>query len=361
MGVRAAVLTELNKDLEVRDDFELSDAGPGEVRVRMVASGVCHSDVSFQNGTMPIPLPSIIGHEGAGEILQVGDGVEHVAPGDNVIISWVPPCGGCFFCGHHEPHLCVTGMVKAAGSPHFKLGNDVIFQGPGTATFAEETVIQANAAIKVSKDTPLDVASLIGCGVMTGVGAAMNTAAVRPGSSCVVIGCGGIGISTIMGARASGAEIVVAVDTVDRKLDWAKQFGATHAVKPDQLEELKGELTEARGFDYAFEAVGTGKTFQTALDYTRRGGVTVMIGMSRQDEKIDLNVHDVFMNERKILGSFYGSADVNTDFQRILDLWKAGKLDLEGMITKRIDLGEINQAFAAMLNGEVIRSVIDFS
>ncbi|MFQ5416769.1 MAG: Zn-dependent alcohol dehydrogenase [Myxococcota bacterium] len=361
MGIRAALLTELNKDLEIRDDFELSDAGPGEVRVRMVASGVCHSDVSFQNGTMPIPLPSIIGHEGAGEILQVGEGVEHVAPGDSVIISWVPPCGTCFFCNHHEAHLCMTGMARAAGSPHFKLGNDVIFQGPGTATFAEETVVQGVATIKVSKDTPLDVASLIGCGVMTGVGAALNTAKVTPGSACVVIGCGGIGISTIMGAKAAGAEIIVAVDMVEQKLEWAKKFGATHAVKPEALDDLKANLTEGRGFDYSFEAVGTAKTFQTALDYTRRGGVTVMIGMAAQDQSVELNVHDVFMRERKILGSFYGSADVNTDFQRMLDLWHDGKLDLEGMITRRIDLSEINEAFAAMLNGEVIRSVIEYN
>ena len=361
MGIRAALLTELNKALEVRDDFELSDAGPGEVRIRMVASGVCHSDVSFQNGTVPVPLPSIIGHEGAGEILQVGDGVEHVAPGDSVIISWVPPCGGCYFCNHHEPHLCKVGLAQAMGVPHFKLGNDVIFQGPGTATFAEETVVQASAAIKVSKEIPLDVASLIGCGVMTGVGAALNTARVKPGSSCMVIGCGGIGISTIMGARAAGAEIIVAVDTVDRKLAWAKQFGATHAIKPEELESLKADLTEGRGFDYTFEAVGLGSTFETALYSTRSGGTTVMIGMAKTDEKVDLNVHDVFMMERKILGSFYGSANVNTDFQRMLDLWKQGKLDLEGMISRRIALDEVNEAFRAMQAGEVIRSVIDYN
>jgi S-(hydroxymethyl)glutathione dehydrogenase/alcohol dehydrogenase len=360
MGLRAAVLTELNKDLEVRNDFELSDPGPGEVRIRMAASGVCHSDVGFQNGTVGVMLPSILGHEGAGEILAVGDGVEHVKPGDSVILSWVPPCGGCYFCTHDETHLCMTGLAMAGAASHFKLGNDQIFQGSGMATFAEETVVPAIAAIKVAKETPLDVASLIGCGVMTGVGAAMNTAKVKAGSSCLVIGCGGVGISTIMGAKASGAEILVAVDTVERKLDWARQFGATHAVTPDKLEELKAELTEGRGFDYAFEAVGATQTFQSALDSTRRGGTTVLIGMAKQDQRIELRVQDIFMNEKKILGSFYGSANVNTDFQRMLDLWKQGKLDLEAMITRRIDLAEINDAFAAMLNGEVIRSVIEY-
>jgi S-(hydroxymethyl)glutathione dehydrogenase/alcohol dehydrogenase len=317
--------------------------------------------VSFQNGTTPVPLPSIIGHEGAGEILQVGDGVDHLKVGDSVIIAWVPPCGDCFFCEHDESHLCANAMAAAGATSHFRLGDEVIHQGIGTATFAEQTVVRAQAAVKVSKDTPLDVASLVGCGVMTGVGAVMNTARVRPGSSCLVIGCGGIGISTIMGARASGAEIIVGVDTVGQKLDWATKFGATHAVKPDGLKALKVELTENRGFDYAFEAVGTAKTFETALRNTRRGGVTVMIGMAAADQTIELSVQDVFVRERKILGSFYGSANVNTDFQKILDLWKAGKLDLEGMITRRIDLGEINEAFAAMLNGEVIRSVIDYS
>jgi S-(hydroxymethyl)glutathione dehydrogenase/alcohol dehydrogenase len=361
VGIRAALLRELNQDLEVRDDFELTDAGPGEVRVRMVASGVCHSDVSFQNGTTPVPLPSIIGHEGAGEILQVGEGVEHLAVGDPVIISWVPPCGRCFFCVQGEPHLCANAMAAAGATPHFRLGDELIHQGIGTATFAEETVIRAEAAVKVSRDTPLDIASLVGCGVMTGVGAAMNTARVRPGSSCLVIGCGGIGISTIMGARASGAEIIVGVDTVARKLDWARKFGATHAAKPEDLKALKVELTENRGFDYAFEAVGTARTFESALRNTRRGGVTVMIGMAAASETIELSVQDIFVRERKILGSFYGSANVNTDFHRMLELWKNGQLDLEGMITRRIDLGEINEAFAAMLGGEVIRSVIEYN
>jgi S-(hydroxymethyl)glutathione dehydrogenase/alcohol dehydrogenase len=361
VGIRGALLYQLNEDLEVRDDFELDDAGEGEVRVRMAASGVCHSDVSFQNGTTPVPLPSIIGHEGAGEIVQVGAGVDRVKVGDRVIISWVPPCGACFFCRQGEPHLCANAMAAAGAKPHFHLGGEPVYQGIGTATFAEETVIRAEAAVVVAPDTPLDVASLVGCGVMTGVGAAMNTARVRPGSSCLVIGCGGIGISTIMGARASGAEIIVAVDTVDRKLDWAREFGATHAVRPEDLKALKVELTENRGFDYAFEAVGRAATFETALRNTRRGGTTVMIGMASPDEKVELAVHDIFVRERKILGSFYGSADVNVDFHRVLGLWRDGVLDLERMITRRIDLGEINAAFAAMLQGEVIRSVIEYS
>lgn len=357
--MRAAILTELNKDFEVRDDLELDGPGPGEVRVKMAASGVCHSDVSFQNGTVTIPLPSVVGHEGSGEVIGVGDGVDNVAVGDPIIISWVPPCGECFFCLSHQPNLCMTGMARAA-TPHFHIGNDKVFSGIGTATFAEETVIPSIGAIKISKEIPLDVAALIGCGVMTGVGAAINTAKVEPGSSVLVIGCGGVGVSAIMGAKAAGAAEIVAVDPVDRKLEWAKGFGATHAVKPEDLEEIKGQLTDGRGFDYAFEVVGSKATIKNAWENTRRGGTTVVVGMARADQIVELSAFDIFYSEKKLLGCFYGSSDVRTDFQRLLRLWQQGRLDLEGMITQRIELSEINGAVKAMLNGEVIRTVIDY-
>ncbi len=357
--MRAAILTELNKDFEGRDDVVLEGPGAGEVRVRMVASGVCHSDVSFQNGTIAVPLPSVVGHEGAGEVIAVGDGVENVAVGDAVIISWVPPCGGCFFCLAHQPNLCMTGLIKAA-TPHFKLGDQVLFGGVGTATFAEETVIPASAAIVIPKDIPLDVAALIGCGVTTGVGAAINTARVQPGSSVLVLGCGGVGVSTIMGARAAGAAEIVAIDTVDRKLQWARDFGATHTAKPDGLEELKGSLTDGRGFDYAFEVVGSKETIRSAWDATRRGGTTTVVGVAKADQIVELSAFELFYSEKKLLGSFYGSADVRTDFVRMLRLWKQGQLDLERMITQRIDLADINKAISDMLSGQVIRTVIDY-
>jgi S-(hydroxymethyl)glutathione dehydrogenase/alcohol dehydrogenase len=358
--MRAVILTELNKDFEIRDDVELSGPGPGEVRVRMVASGLCHSDVSFQNGTVPARLPAVSGHEGAGEILAVGDGVDHVAVGDHVVMSWVPPCGRCFFCLGRQPNLCMTGLIQSATTPHFKLGGEDLFGTVGAATFAEETVSLASAAIPIPKEIPLDVAALVGCGVMTGVGAAINTAQVRPGSSVLVIGCGGVGVSTIMGARAAGAAEIVGVDTVERKLEWAKQFGATHATKPEGLEALKGELTEGRGFDYAFEVVGLKDTIQTAWANTRRGGTTVVVGMPRAGQMVELDAYEVFFSEKKLTGSFYGSGDVRTDFLRLLRMWQWGQLDLESMVTRRIDLGEVNDAVRAMLAGEVIRTVIEF-
>ena len=358
--MRAALLSGLNEKLEVRDDFVLDGPGPGEVRLRMVASGVCHSDLSFQNGTIPIPLPSVIGHEGAGEVIAIGEGVSNVAVGDPVIIAWTPPCGTCVCCLEHQPNLCMTGLISAA-TPHIKLGNDVIFGGTGTPTFAEETVIPAIAAIPIPRDVPLDLAALVGCGVTTGMGAAMNTAKVHPGSTVVVIGCGGVGISVIQGARVSGAATIVAVDPVAKKREWAQQFGATHAVAPDELAGLTAELTQGRGFDYAFEVVGQSETIRSAWEATRRGGTTVVVGVASMDQKVEFSAFELFYSEKRLIGSFYGSADVRTDFAKILQLWKSGKVDLENMVSQRIDLSEINEAFDAMQRGEVIRTVIEFS
>ncbi|MCZ6463375.1 MAG: zinc-binding dehydrogenase, partial [Proteobacteria bacterium] len=291
--MRAAVLTAVDRDLEVRDDLVLVDAGPGEVRLRMGASGVCHSDVSFQNGTIPVALPCVIGHEGSGEVIQVGDGVEHLALGDRVIISWTPPCGSCPFCLGHQPNLCTVGLVQAA-APKFSLGSDPVFGGPGTPTFAEETVIPAIAAIKVDPETPYDVGALIGCGVMTGVGAAINTAGIKPGTSVCVIGCGGVGISAIQGARIAGAAEIVAVDTVPAKLEMAKKFGATHGVSPDDLEGAKLEVTGGEGFDYALECVGHPTTIRSTFDVVRRGGTAVIVGVGRMDQKIEFTAFELF-------------------------------------------------------------------
>ena len=236
--MRAAILPGLNEKLEVRDDVNVVGPGPGEVHIRIVASGVCHSDISAQNGTLPSPMPGVLGHEGAGEILAVGEGVTTLAPGDHVIVSWVPPCGWCRLCLEGQPNLCQTYLFDALTAQRFTMGDTPIGAMAGTGTFAEELVVPQVAAIKIPEDVPLDVASLVGCGVMTGVGAALNTAKVRPGSSVIVFGCGGVGISAIQGARIAGAAEIVAVDLLDHKLESAKKFGATHAVKPGDLAAL---------------------------------------------------------------------------------------------------------------------------
>ena len=356
--MRAAVLRAVGDDkLDLPDDVTAEGPGPGQVRVRIAATGVCHSDLSGMNGTIPTEVPVVLGHEGAGEVIAVGDLVTGLAEGDHVIISWMPPCGACADCLRGQPQLCLSGLAAGAVPP-FKQDGQPLFAFAGTGTFAEEVVVASQAAVKIPDDVPFDVASLIGCGVTTGVGAAINTARVRPGSSVVVFGCGGVGISVIQGARIAGAADIVAVDLVDGKLEMAKQLGATHAVKPDDLAELSGQLTVG-GFDYAFEAIGNPITIRAAFDAARRGGDVIVVGVGRMDQFVQFNAFELFFNEKNFKGSLYGSADVRTDFHRLLRLWRGGQLDLEGMITRRSGLDGINEAFRAMQAGEVVRTVIE--
>jgi S-(hydroxymethyl)glutathione dehydrogenase/alcohol dehydrogenase len=358
--MRGAVLPGLEQPIEVRDDVEVAGPGPGEVRIRVIASGVCRSDLSVQDGTLPNPVPCVLGHEGAGEVIALGDGVTDVATGDHVIISWVPPCGKCFFCLRGQANLCLAFVESQTRPPRFTTGGAPVFAMAACGTWVEETVLPSSAAIKIADDIPFDVASLIGCGVMTGVGAVLKTARVQPGSSVVVFGCGGVGISVIQGARIAGAAEIVAVDVVEQKLELAKTFGATHAATMADLPALQNELTGGIGFDYAFEVVGRPETIRGAWEATRRGGTTVVVGAGSMMAQVPFNAFELFYFEKKLLGCWYGSADVRTDFDTLLRLWRQGKIDLEGMITRRIDLSEINEALEAMKKAEVIRSVIEF-
>jgi S-(hydroxymethyl)glutathione dehydrogenase/alcohol dehydrogenase len=346
--------------LEVRDDVESTPVGDGKVRVKIRATGVCHSDLSAMTGTIPVAMPAVLGHEGAGEVVEVGAGVKSLSVGDHVVICWSPQCGKCADCTNGKPQLCMTLVAEAFGDPRFTAGGQTYFGMAGAGTFAEELVVPEAAAIKIGKDVPFDLASLIGCGVMTGVGAVMNAAEVKPGSSVLVIGCGGVGISAIQGAAICGASTIVAVDMVEKKLDWAKQFGATHAVTPDGLPKTIQELTGGAGFDYAFEVVGRSSTIRTAYDSTRRGGMTVVVGVGPADDTVSFGAFELFYNEKTLRSSYYGSANIRRDFPRLLDLWRAGRLDLEGMITRRLALEDINDALAAMQSGDVIRQVITF-
>jgi S-(hydroxymethyl)glutathione dehydrogenase/alcohol dehydrogenase len=359
--VRAAVLQQIpSATLEVRDDVATVPVTEGKVRVKIRATGVCHSDLSAMSGTIPVAMPAVLGHEGAGEVLEVGPGVKALKPGDHVVICWSPQCGKCADCTNGQPQLCMTLVAEAFGEPRFTAGDTTYFGMSGAGTFAEELVVPEAAAIKIGKDVPFDLASLIGCGVMTGVGAVMNAAQVKPGSSVLVIGCGGVGISAIQGAQICGASTIVAVDMVDKKLEWAKQFGATHAVTADDLPKAIQELTRGAGFDYAFEVVGRSSTIRTAYDATRRGGTTVIVGVGPTDDLVSFNAFELFYNEKNLRSSYYGSANIRRDFPRLLDLWRAGRLNLEGMITRRIALEDINDALAAMQAGDVIRQVITF-
>ena len=360
--MRAAVLrTTGDATLDVVDDMELDELGPNDVRVDIKATGVCHSDLHGMTGDLPQPAPAVLGHEGAGVIAAVGDLVTSVAVGDHVIVAWTPPCGRCPQCVQfNQPHLCMTIQFDIAMQARFREQGNPIFGFVGTGTFAESLVIPQEAVVKIDDDVPFDVASLIGCGVTTGVGAALNTAKVVPGSTCVVFGCGGVGMSVIQGCRIAGAAVIVAVDLNADKLESAKGFGATHACSPDDLAALSGEVTGGQGFDYAFEAIGLPVTMRAAYDAARRGGDVIIVGVGRQDQMVEFNAFELFFNEKAIRGSVYGSADVRSEFHRLLRLWKAGRLDLEGLISKRGGLDDINDAIDLLRKGDAIRTVIEF-
>jgi S-(hydroxymethyl)glutathione dehydrogenase/alcohol dehydrogenase len=359
--MRGVVFHEVGKEIvEVRDDIGVTGPGPGQVRVKIHAAGVCHSDLSAMNGTLPQPAPAVLGHEGSGEIIAVGEGVTEVAVGDHVIIAWTPPCGVCRQCRRGSPNLCTDIFFQIAGSMPFTMGGTPIFGFAGTGTFAEEMVVPKQAVVKIPDDVPYEIGALIGCGVTTGVGAALNTAKVEPGSNVVVFGAGGVGISAIQGARIAGAAEIVAVDMVETKLKDALRFGATRGVKPDELDATNMELNEGQGFDYAFECIGIPLTIRAAYDAVRRGGSAVIVGAGKSDAMVEFNSFELFFMEKKILGSYYGSADVRREFARLIALWKAGRLDLDGMISSRMDISKAQEAFDALKAGEVIRQVLTF-
>ena len=357
--MRAALLNNVgDENLEIVDDMEALPPGAGEVTIKIEATGVCHSDLSGMDGTLPQPAPFVPGHEGAGIISAVGEGVTSIAEGDHVIVAWSPPCGHCINCTtRRSPHLCTTIQFGHGLNPRFVRHGQPVYGMAGAGTFAEYVTMPCEAAVKIDDDVPFEIASLIGCGVTTGVGAAVNTVKVVPGSSVVVFGCGGVGIAAIQGARIAGAAQIVAVDLNPDKLELAKTFGATHACKPEDLPALQAELT-GDGFDYSFEAIGLPVTIRAAYDAVRRGGTACIIGVGAPDKEISFNAFEIFFSEKHFVGSYYGSADVRSDFHRWLRLWNAGQLDLKGMITKRCGLEDINQAFTDMRKGEAIRTVI---
>lgn len=360
--MKAAVLHAVGDErVEIRDDVTTADLGPRDVRVKVRASGVCHSDLSAMNGTLPQMVPLVLGHEGAGEVVQVGDAVTSVQPGDHAIACWLPACGSCKFCIAGQPNLCMVYVLQSFTDPKFRLGDAPVFGMSGTGTFSEELVLPEAGVIKIADDVPFDVAALIGCGVMTGVGSVINTAKVRPGDSVLVVGCGGVGISVIQGARLSGAAEIVAVDMVDKKLAWARDFGATHAVTPEELPQVVQELTGGDGFDYGFEVVGRSQTIRTTLDAVRRGGTLVVVGAGRADDMVQFSAFELLFAEKTIKGSVYGGVDVRRDYDRMISLWRSGRLDLERMITRRLVLDDLNDAFSALEGGNELRQVLDFA
>ncbi|MEV0782535.1 Zn-dependent alcohol dehydrogenase [Streptomyces sp. NPDC050423] len=357
--MRAAVLHEIGQDkLEVLDDVEAVGFGPGKVRLRIRATGLCHSDVSAMSGVLPQPAPFIPGHEGAGEVIDVGDGVSGLSAGDRVLVCWLPACGECPSCKRGQTQLCLAGFMNA-GTPNFKRPGGDVFGFAGTGTFTEEVVVGAGCAVPIPDDVPFEIAALIGCGVTTGLGAAINTAKVEAGSSVAVIGCGGVGISTIQGARVQGAAQIVAVDPVASRREAALRFGATEAVSPDEFADAKQRITAGEGFDYVFEVVGKSVTARTAYENTRRGGTLCIVGAGAMDDNFQVNMFELFFDEKRILPSMYGGGDVLRSYERAIALWRAGRIDLESMITHRVRLDGINDALDQMRTGESLRTCIE--
>ncbi len=355
--VRAAVLRRVGDDeLDVVDDAELVPTAPGQVRVAIRATGVCHSDLSAMSGTFGIPTPCVMGHEGAGEIVEVGEDVTNLSVGDHVIASGVTQCGTCRFCLTGQGHLCITATFSA---PCFKVGHEDAFALAGIGSFSEEVLLAKEAAIKIDADIPYEVAALLGCGVTSGIGAVLNAARLQAGSTAIVFGCGGVGISAVQGARLSGAAEIVAVDVVAEQREAALRFGATHAAAPDEVDDLIAALTGPnQGFDYGFEAVGLPSTIRATYDAVRRGGTAVIIGVGQADQPVEFNAYELSFGDKTLRGSWFGSGDPRIEFPEVLHLWRTGRLNLEGMITHRGRLGNVNAAFDDMRAGGVIRTVL---
>jgi len=344
----------------VVEEVELAKPSGSEVLVRLMASGVCHSDWHILKGEWgDRQFPLILGHEGAGVVEAVGDAVRNVKPGDHVILSWRTSCGICEMCQRGWPALCDRSPAVSS-RPVRRGGSDPLGLAGGLGTFAEYALVQEVAAVPIDPDIPFAQASLVGCGVTTGVGAVINTAKVEPGATVAVFGCGGVGLNCIQGAVIAGASQIIAVDMLDNKLEMARSFGATDTVnasREDPVERIR-ELTGGRGVHYAFEAIGLVEApFVQSILCTRKRGVSVWVGHAPLNTKVTIDARDL-IQEKTVIASFYGSARPHIDFPRLLKLYQEGRLKLDELITKRFPLSGVNEAFAALGRGEVARSVL---
>ena len=363
--MKAAVLYEPGKPLVI-EDIKLAPPKAGEVRVKVAANGCCHSDLHVMTGDMRMPLPIVLGHEGAGIVTEVGPGVTAVKEGEHVVLSFSPVCGHCYQCTQGTPHLCETRPKTLGtlldGTTRLQKNGTEIFHFAFTASFAEETVVPESCAIKIRQDIPLDRACFVGCGTMTGVGAAINTANVQPGTTVAVIGCGGVGLNVIQGAALSGARQLIAIDLLPKKLNLAKTFGATHFVNPSQDDPFKAvmDLTGGRGVDYAFEVISTTKTIELAFKMTARRGTCTIVGVSPEGARISLNPNVFTMMEKRLIGSYYGSTRPRIDMPRLIDLYLEKKIKIDELVSRTFPLEKVNEAYDLLKQGEVARSVVKF-
>ena len=366
MKVKAAVLYRAGEPFQVQK-VDLAPPKSREVLVRVSAAGVCHSDWHVVSGSTGHPMPVILGHEGSGVVEAVGPDVQRVGVGDHVALNWAPNCGTCFYCQHGQPSLCSTYVepiwagTMLDGTTRFSIEGLPLYHFSGLACFAERTVVPEQCCVPISKDVPLQIAALIGCAVTTGVGAVLNTANIAFGSSVVVFGAGGVGLSIVMGAKLAGANPILVVDTSEEKLALAKEFGA-HAGKITDSEDIEWirRLTEGRGADTVFEAIGIPSVQERCLEATRPGGVVVFAGISPMGSGTNLPGAILVRQEITVKGSYYGSSDPSRDFPKFADFYLKGQLDLDRLVTRTFGLDQINEAYHEMLTGRTARGIITF-
>lgn len=363
MRIKAAIMRAINQPLTI-EDVDIDQPGPSEVLVRTVASGVCHSDLHCVHGAIATRVPAILGHEPAGVVEAVGDGVTSVKPGDHVIACTSIYCGNCAQCVRGRPHLCVNRAAcqrPRGAKPRLSQNGAAIQQFADLAAFSEMMLLHEKAVVKIDNDIALDRAALLGCAVTTGVGAALNTAQVAPGSTVAVFGTGGVGSSIIQGARIAGARQIIAVDLIDSKLETAKRFGATHTVngsKSDPVKEIK-RLSDG-GVEYSFEAIGNPRALEQAFYCLAPRGICTLVGAIPTGQKVEVIAGHFFL-EKEIRGCYMGSNRFHIDMPAYLDLYRQGRLNLDDMVSRRGRLDDVNEAFRAMEAGEVTRTVLTFS
>ena len=341
---------------------DLDPPKEGEVLVRMKATGICHSDLSIINGTIPWKLPSVLGHEGAGIVEKIGEGVTQVKEGDHVVLSFIPNCGDCYNCDRAEPFLCRKNKPHGGlidGTSRVKLDGQEISVMSFLGNMAEACVVPESCVVAVDKEFDFKAAALVGCGVTTGVGAALKTAEVKAGSTVAVFGCGGVGLNVIQGARIAGAAKIIAVDLSKEKMEMARAYGATDIVDPkkEAFKEILG-MTNGIGVDYAFEVVGSGKLVEACFKSVRMNGMAVLVGVGRADDRFSLRANIMPFTSKTIKGSMYGNANFKVDFPMYLDLYKQGKLDLDGSVTRTYSIDEAPEAFTDLQEGKNARGVI---
>jgi S-(hydroxymethyl)glutathione dehydrogenase/alcohol dehydrogenase len=342
-------------------EIDLPDPGPGQVRVRLAAAGVCHSDLSLSNGTMRVPVPAVLGHEGAGTVVAVGEDVTHIRPGDAVVLNWAPSCGACHACSLGEVWLCANALNGAAGVHARTADGTDLHPGLNVAAFAEETVVPAGCVLPLPEGIPLTDAALLGCAVLTGYGAVHHAAQVRPGETVAVYGVGGVGLAALQAARIAGASRIVAVDVSPDKEELARTAGATdYVVASDHTAREIRALTDKQGVDVAVECVGRATTIRTAWDSTRRGGRTTVVGIGGKDQQVTFNALEIFHWGRTLSGCVYGNANPTTDLPVLAAHVREGRLDLGALVTERIALEGIPAAFENMLAGKGGRALVVF-